>query len=76
MCDEACLELGDDPVPRSTVVYCLQSIVSNTIKYKNSLPMIKRELLSQSQVNYIEDIIVTRDTVNLGISRKEEVQEI
>ena len=28
------------------------------------------------QVNYVEDIIVTRDTANLGMSRKEVIQVI
>ena len=33
-------------------------------------------LLSQSNIKYIEDIIITRDTVNLGMSRQKVVQEI
>ena len=38
--------------------------------------MKKRALLSENQVNYVEDIIVKRDTANLGISRKELIQVI
>ena len=34
------------------------------------------ELLSNSQVNYVEDIIIKRDTVNLGMLRKEVIQVI
>ena len=37
--------------------------------------MSKKALLSKMQINYIEDIIVTRDRSNLGMSRKEMIQE-
>ena len=33
--DAACLELGEDNVPRQTVINCLQSIGSKPITYKN-----------------------------------------
>ena len=33
-------------------------------------------LLSHNQVKYIEDILVTRDTVNLGMLRLEVIQKI
>ena len=39
-------------------------------------PPRKQALLSQSQVKYSEDIIVTRDTVKLGMSRREVIQTI
>ena len=74
LCDVACLELGQDTVPRQTVANCLLRIGFKPITYKNALPMSKRELISQRQVNYVEDIIVTGDTVNLGMSRKEVIQ--
>ena len=38
--------------------------------------MKKRALLSENQVKYVEDIIVKRDTANLGMSRKEVIQVI
>ena len=38
--------------------------------------MSKQALLSQSQVKYVENKIVTRDMTNLGMSRKEAIQEI
>ena len=38
--------------------------------------MSKREFIYQSQVSYIEYIIVTRDMENLGISRKEVIQKV
>ena len=44
--------------------------------YENAFPMNKRALLPESQVKYAEDIIVKRDTENLGISRKEVIQVI
>ena len=54
----------------------LKRIGSKLIAYKNSFPMIKRVLILQSQVNFVEDIIVTRDTVNIGMSKKEVIQVI
>ena len=39
-------------------------------------PMKKRELLPENHVNYVEDIIVKRDTENLRMSRKEVIQVI
>ena len=38
--------------------------------------MNNRALLSENQVNYVEDIIVKIDTANLGVSRKEVIQVI
>ena len=38
--------------------------------------MKNREFLSENQVKYVEDIIVKRDTANLGMSRKEVIQVI
>ena len=38
--------------------------------------MEKRALLSENQVNYLEDILVKRDTENLGMSGKGGVQVI
>ena len=70
VCDEGYLELGEDPITRSTVVKRLKIIGSKSITYENSLPLVYLALLSQRQVKYVEDIIVTRDTENLGMSRK------
>ena len=39
-------------------------------------PPRNQALLSHRQVKYVEDIIVTRDTANLGMSRKEVIQII
>ena len=38
--------------------------------------MNKRELLSEIQVNYVDDVIVKRDIENLWMSRKEVLQVI
>ena len=46
------------------------------ITYENFFPDKKRALISNSQVKYVEDIIIKRDTVNLGMSRKELIQVI
>ena len=67
---EACLELGLDPVPKQTVFNVLRRIGRNPITYENVLHEKKRSLLSNSQVNYVEDIIIKRDTANLRMSRK------
>ena len=41
-CNEACLVLRFDPVPKQTVFNVLQRIGRKTITYKNYLPMKKR----------------------------------
>ena len=76
MCGEACLELVEDPVPRMTVANCLQRIGSNPITHNKSFHISNRTFLLQRQVNYVEYIIVTRYTKNLGVSMKEVMQVI
>ena len=66
-CDEACLELGLDPVPKQIVFNVLRRIDRKTITYENVFPLRKRSLLSDSQVKYVEDIIIKRDTANIGM---------
>ena len=75
-CDEACLELGLDPVPKQTVFNVLRRIGRKPITYENIYPEKKRSLLSNFQVKYVEDIIIKRDTENLGMPRKEMIQVI
>ena len=75
-CDDRDLELGEDPVPLMTMANCLKTIDSKKTTHNNSYPIRKRVLLSQRQVKYVEDIIVTRHMENLGISRKEMIQVI
>ena len=70
VCDAACLELGEDPVTQQTVNNVLQRIISKPIIYKNSFPPIKQAFVFQRKVRHVEDIIVTRDTTNLGKSRR------
>ena len=72
----ACLELCLDRVPEQSVFNVLQRIGRKLITYENVFPDEKRELLSNTQVNYVEDIIIKRDTENLGMSRKEVIQVI
>ena len=62
VCDAACLKLGENPVTQQAVANCLQSIGSKPITYENAFPPINQALISQSHVNYVEDILVTRDT--------------
>ena len=76
MYDAAFLELGKDPAPRQTVTNILQIIVRNNITYDNVLTSRKQALLSQKQIKYVEDTSVTRDTLNLGMTRREVIQKI
>ena len=55
---------------------CLQRISSKPITFEDSFPPRKQALLSEIQVNYVEDIIVTRDMENLGMSSREVIQMI
>ena len=70
------MELGLDPVPKQTVFNILRRIGRKPITYDNVFPEKKRSLLSNSQVKYVEDIIIKIDTENLGMSRKEVIQVI
>ena len=76
VCDVACLELGEDTGTQQTGTNCLHRIGKNPIIYENYFPLRDQELLSQSQLEYVEDIIVTRETVNLGVSRREAIQTL
>ena len=58
------------------MINCFQSIGRKPITYKNSFLPRKRAFLSQRQLKYVEDIIVTRGMANLGISRREMIQTI
>ena len=58
------------------MVNFLRRAVRKAIKYENGLPMRKRKFLLEIQVNCVEDIIVKRDTANLGVSRKEVIHFI
>ena len=60
-----------DPVPKQKVFNVLQRIGRKPVIYDNAFPMKKRSLLSENQVEDVEDIIVKRDTANIGMSRKE-----
>ena len=46
------------------------------MKYENAFPLRNLVLLLEIKVEYVEDIIVTRDTAKLGTSRKEVIQVI
>ena len=70
------MELLFDPVPKKMVLNVLQRVLGKPIKYENAFPMKKRALLPERQVKYVEDIIVKRETENLGMSRKEVIQVI
>ena len=72
----ACLDLGLARVPKQTVFNVLQRIGRKPITYDNVFPDKKRALISNMQVKYVEDIIIKRDTANLGMSRKEVIQVI
>ena len=75
-CDEACLELGLDPIPKQTISYVLQGIGRKYTTYENSFPRNNKAFLSENQLNYVEDIIIKRDTSNLAMSKKKVIQVI
>ena len=54
-------------VPMMKVVNSLKSIGRNPITYENYFPLINQALLSEMQVKYVQDVIVTRDMVKLGM---------
>ena len=60
VCDEGYLELGEDTVTLMTVAIFLQRIVINTITYEKYFTLRQQVLLSERQVKYVEDIVVTR----------------
>ena len=69
LCDE-------DTVTQMTGNNCLQRIGRIPITFDNDFPPGKQALLSHNQVKYVEYIIVTRETLNLGMSRREVIQMI
>ena len=75
-CDEDWLELVLDPVTKQTVFNVLRRIGRNSITCENVFPVKKISFLSEKQVKYVEDVIIRRDTANLGILRKELIQVI
>ena len=54
----------------------LQRIGSNAITYENTPPPRNQALIPKREVKYVEVIIVTRDTSNLGMSGREAIQTI
>ena len=74
--DENRSELGLDPVPKQTVLNFLRRIDRTPITYENVFLDKKRTFPSNLQVKYVEDIIIKRDTANLGMSSKELIQVI
>ena len=70
------MELGEDRAPQMTVASCLEIFGRKPITYYNPLLMRKRVLLLQGQINYSEDIIVTRETASLGVLKKKVIQVI
>ena len=55
---------------------CLKSISRKTITYDDVFPQRHQVFLSQSQVQYVEDIIVRRDRKNLWMLRKEVIRDV
>ena len=51
--DEVDLKLGEYPIPGITVVNRLRIIGRKLITYENTLPLIKRTLVSYHQVKYV-----------------------
>ena len=74
VCNEACLEFGEEPRPSTNSDHFFQSIGSKPITYDNDFPPRNQALLTE--VKHVEDIIITRDTENLGVSRRDVIQMI
>ena len=56
--------------------FVLRRIDNKLIKYENIFSPKKRTLLSKTEVKYVQDVIFARDTVDIGMSRKEVIQVI
>ena len=54
----------------------MKRIGSKPITNENASPPRNQTLILQRQANYVEDIIVTFDTANLGVSRRKVIQKI
>ena len=54
----------------------LKRIDNKPITIENAFPLTKRTFISEEQSKYVQDIIVSRDTENNGMGRKEVVQVI
>ena len=76
VCDAACLGLGKYHVPQITLTNCLQRIGIKPITYENAFPPRNQALLQQRQVNCVKDVIVTRNTENFGMSRRQVIHTI
>ena len=59
-----------------TVAKFSKRIVIDNITYENAFHLRYKDPLLERQVKYVEDIIVTRDMTNLGMSRNEVMQVI
>ena len=70
------MELDKDTAPQIKVAYCLKIVDSKPIAYNNSFHLIGWEFISQRKVKCVDDIIVTRDIVNIGMERKEVIEVI
>ena len=73
---EGDLELGWDPNPQIITVNCLRRIGNNLITFKNEFPLINNTLMSDNQVEYVQDIIFLRDKEKTGTGMKEVIKVI
>ena len=74
--DKGDLELGEYLIPQRTIINCLIRTGNKLITYENASPLENGTMLSEIQVNCAQDIIVSRETINLDISTKEMIQVI
>ena len=73
------LSFGDlmaETVPRQTVQNVLKRLGNKPITLEHVLPILKRSLLPQDMVLFLQDIIRKRDEGNNGISREEKIELI
>ena len=68
--------LMSETVPRQIVKNALKRLGNKQITLVNDFPILKRSLLPQDIVIFLQDIICKRNKGNNGVSRKETIQLI
>ena len=76
MLDQSYIGLGEEAILQMKAVNCLKRIGYKPITYKNAFPLRNWEFLSGGRVNYIQDIVVSRDTAKNRMGRKEAIHII
>ena len=65
-----------ETVPRQTVQNSLNRLGNKPIALGNGFPILKRSMLHQDMVLFIQDITCKREDCNIGLQKKEKIQFI